>query len=674
MPQPRRRAIGGKRSCLSFADIYEPVSRLERISMNKLTHLPSILVILFCCSGVHGEPLEPAGDANRSHYIREAGADRVIVFVHGIFENAIDTWTDAADKRAPYFPQLVADDPDLKEYDIYVVEYPSLRLSTRKFTIDDAVAHIKERLDHDHLFASHNEVIFVCHSMGGIVVERFMLKYRDAAQKVVLMLLYAVPQEGSSLANIAKLFLGGNKQLEALLSTDVNIYLDNLDAEWRAAGFSAAMTCIYETKPTMGFIVVDRRGATRLCREDAAPINGNHSEVVKPASRQDEPYVIFRNALEHQLHGHWVIKPIMVEAANGERVAFTGIFRDIYLLDHKRFLGGVHYEGGGSGDVGSGFLLYTSDESTIWRDITSNVVSGKGDFKWGQRPYSWNEVGPVNSLAFYKRYRNGSYQPEGWLASATGVYVMDKDDKCTMAKIAECTWHRSTPSPDQPGQYALFFRLANIEAFSEIYAVGWQGISHWSSKAGGSGKWEIQMPTYYYEVDGIAEEGGYDNREVWAVGRSGKDESGKWGADSHGAVYHLGWPANRWESLPLLGISFVPGQALLDILIIDRDTVLAVGQGGLIIRGRRHGTPVWTWETLSAQTSRNLTSIAVGGHALWVVGDGGLILRSTDQGTTWARVAVKDLREQALTRVRFFGDDGWILGANVVLQYISRRQ
>ncbi len=642
--------------------------------MNTLRTLSGMLALSLWCGGVQGRPAAPAADADRSHYIRDAGGDRVIVFVHGIFEDAIDTWTNSTGKRA-YFPQLVADDPDLKGFDVYVAEYPSQRTATPKFTIDDAVSHLEQRLEHDHVFSGHNQVIFVCHSMGGIVAERFMLKDREEAKKVVLMVLYAVPQEGSSLANFGRLLLRGNKQLEALVSRDVNLYLDNLDAEWRKAGFAAAMTCIYETRPTMGFTVVDRRGATRLCREEAAPVNGTHSEVVKPLSREDEPYVILRNALDHQLPGHWVVKPIQVEGPNGERQPFSGGFRDIFLLDHKQFLCGSIYEGGGSGDVGSGFLLHSSDEAAVWRDITHNVVAGKGEFLWGNRPYSWTQVGPINSIAFYKHYRNGSYRPEGWLASASGIYTTDKDEKCTMTNIAECSWHRSSPAPDQPGWYAFFFRLAYVEAFSEVYAVGWQGIAHWSPLAGGDG-WEVQLPTHSFEIDGVTEFGGSENREVWAVGHAGRDESGHLGAESPAAVYRLDWPANRWESLPLSELSLVPGPALIDLLIVDRNTVVAVGQGGLIIRGRRGaGTPAWKWQTLPSQTREDLVSIAAGGHAIWAVGGGGVILRSTDQGTSWSKVEVKGLAGQGLSRVRFFGDEhGWILGNNVVLQYATTGQ
>jgi len=339
-------------------------------------------------------------------------------------------------------------------------------------------------------------------------------------------------------------------------------------------------------------------------------------------------------------------------------------WRDIFWSGPEGWLCGAIDEGGGGGDVGRGILLHTKDGGYSWTEFDkNNFLSGQGTFTWGpngNRQYSWFEVGPIYSCSWYRRaIGKGSYRTEAWLASATGIYF--SDDGGTR-------WKRSTPPPDDPKRYAFFFRYANVEAGSEIYAVGWQGIAHWP----GSGqRWELQMPTYSYQINSITIMGGSENRSVWAVGRAGLDTEGNSGDRSHGAIYHLTWPENRWEKVPLPGISFLPGQSLNDILLVNYETVFAVGQKGLILRGAKTDGK-WNWASLSVPTKEDLNSLGYADGTLWVVGNAGVILESRDDGKTWVSTSVKDEGGKApnLQRIHFFDNTGWVVGDGVVLKSI----
>jgi hypothetical protein len=52
-----------------------------------------------------------------------AGADAVVIFVHGVFGDAATTWQNSA--TGATWPDLLAKDADLKFSDIYVVNYAS---------------------------------------------------------------------------------------------------------------------------------------------------------------------------------------------------------------------------------------------------------------------------------------------------------------------------------------------------------------------------------------------------------------------------------------------------------------------------------------------------------------------------------------------------------------------
>jgi photosystem II stability/assembly factor-like uncharacterized protein len=249
-------------------------------------------------------------------------------------------------------------------------------------------------------------------------------------------------------------------------------------------------------------------------------------------------------------------------------------------------------------------------------------------------------------------------QTEIWLACGSGIYVTTNGGN---------TWHRSTPPPDHPERYALYANLASVEGFAEVYCCGWQGIAHWSSR---QNQWDLQLPTYFYNISNVVALGGSENRRVWAVGRSGRDEHGNFGDKSHGAIFYLEWLANRWTQVNLEPIEFAPSQALNDILLMDERNVFAVGESGLVIHGHFSPNRGWEWSSLSTGTATNLRSIGYGSGALWAVGDGGMILSTKDFGSTWTktRIALEQDNAALLRRIRFFGDEGWIVGERIVLK------
>jgi pimeloyl-ACP methyl ester carboxylesterase len=163
-------------------------------------------------------------NSNPSHYERNESKPRVIVFVHGVFGSADDTWT--CERTGKSWPRLLKDDPRFGNSVIYVVNYPTTRLN-RLVSIDDVVGNVMNRLQGDGVL-DHPDIVFLSHSMGGLVVERLLLRNQSLAAKVKLLFLASTPMEGSQLANLGHLFTG-NPQLEEMLPGDANVFLEGLD-------------------------------------------------------------------------------------------------------------------------------------------------------------------------------------------------------------------------------------------------------------------------------------------------------------------------------------------------------------------------------------------------------------------------------------------------------------
>jgi photosystem II stability/assembly factor-like uncharacterized protein len=359
----------------------------------------------------------------------------------------------------------------------------------------------------------------------------------------------------------------------------------------------------------------------------------------------------------------------IVEKAPGKARYLKAPWTDIAWVDSDGWLCGVLEEGGGGGNVGTGILLRTRDGGITWSEVPkANFDAETGKFAWGpctpDEPkescarhywYQWNEVGPIKSMLFWRA--PGEEASRGFLAAATGIYLSEDNGE---------HWKRSTPKPSERDGYALFSRIADIEGLHEIYAVGWQGISHWPDP---SGKWELQLPTYSYAISSILV--GPD-REVWAVGHAPNIDRRSY----VGAVYYLAPRTKNWVRVPLTGIDLAFDQSFNDILLLDYKTALVVGQQGLILRGMRDTAGDWRWARVTSNTDATLNSIAYADNRVWVVGEGGVTMWSVNKGESWTKLAItKD--DQGfpinLKRVRFVGHTGWILGDGIVLRTVVQQ-
>jgi pimeloyl-ACP methyl ester carboxylesterase len=261
---------------------------------------PFFLVILFSMSGcqtVRGWLGKDSGESSIpaiSHFERNLNKDRVIVFVHGIFGNATDTW--ACARGGPYWPKMLLSDKTYDDSDVYVVSYATPYLGNR-MTIDEVVGNLANRLEHDGVF-QHREVVFVAHSLGGLIVQRFLLTHRELAPQVRFIYFFSTPETGAEIAKLGRIF-SADPLLKEMFPGDDNDYLLNLEQEWKSAHFeNIHRYCAYEKKKLAGVLVVDRLSGTRNC-ESGVAINENHAGIVKPCSADDDSYIALQNAIRN---------------------------------------------------------------------------------------------------------------------------------------------------------------------------------------------------------------------------------------------------------------------------------------------------------------------------------------------------------------------------------------
>lgn len=86
-------------------------------------------------------------------------------------------------------------------------------------------------------------------------------------------------------------------------------------------------------------------------------------------------------------------------------------------------------------------------------------------------------------------------------------------------------------------------------------------------------------------------------------------------------------------------------RALLIDLVRTPAGIFVIGERGILLRSTDNGA---SWQQLRLPTRLMMTSIAAADGELWVAGHGGQILRSSDQGETWTRQRVDLWTPEAL--------------------------
>lgn len=164
--------------------------------------------------------------------------DISVVFVHGILSSGQKCWTN---ENGTYWPNLIAQTPDLSGAGIYDFTFRA-DLANRNFNPQDATNSLKESLMSE-LLTKAKYLIFVCHSLGGLIVRQFLVQQENELLQTyrihkVGLFLVASPSLGSTYANLitylAALIGLRNPEADALKYGRDNIWLNTLDQSFKS--------------------------------------------------------------------------------------------------------------------------------------------------------------------------------------------------------------------------------------------------------------------------------------------------------------------------------------------------------------------------------------------------------------------------------------------------------
>jgi CheY-like chemotaxis protein/predicted alpha/beta hydrolase family esterase len=214
----------------------------------------------------------------------------LVLFIHGLTGDST-TFED--------FIKLLNQDSELKpsvtadqwNYPTNWSSFPYYKTNPR---IQDLADSLRTELDH----REESSIVLVCHSLGGIIARRMLLDNvkRKLPSKIKHLFLYATPNEGSDLANLAKSISIWQTQLKQL--TPSSDFLDSLNNDWHFEKMEHRLGITYVVGALDSIVPI--RSATGFWGNERVRTipNGDHSNVIKPNSLNDIRYKIFQKVMK----------------------------------------------------------------------------------------------------------------------------------------------------------------------------------------------------------------------------------------------------------------------------------------------------------------------------------------------------------------------------------------
>ncbi|MGV3572715.1 MAG: hypothetical protein ACO1PB_19125 [Ramlibacter sp.] len=236
-----------------------------------------MLIVLFAAAlAVQAQPAaqlpdpkptaDPACDVRHSTvpatdgWFKQSLSDTVVVFVHGIASNSKAAWLTGR-STCQYWPALVAADVDS-------VGEPAVFLGGYYSGLDSSAAGIGDVAD--QLFSSlsipvgdpklapldYKKIVFITHSLGGVVVRRMLVDHAaEFAHHQLSVLLYASPSNGSHYLGVVSWLLTAYKyqllqELKANSTTlaDLNVRFRNFLVQRRREGAAIEVAEFFEAR------------------------------------------------------------------------------------------------------------------------------------------------------------------------------------------------------------------------------------------------------------------------------------------------------------------------------------------------------------------------------------------------------------------------------------------
>ncbi|OJJ65462.1 hypothetical protein ASPBRDRAFT_201794 [Aspergillus brasiliensis CBS 101740] len=518
-----------------------------------------------------------------------------IVFVHGLWGHAKETWTKTASERSVFWPlDLLSENPGLEQARILTWGYDT-RISWLPFRAmnqQDITSHANDlmvALQAERSKDRSRPLIFVCHSLGGILVKIVLDKSRwPSSQNTQIyrstrgIIFLGTPHHGSEAANWADIasnlakFSNPGFNSSVLQGLRLNSQLlDNVHERFRYMLDEGqfGIHSFGETMPVVRLfgrtvVVPEKSAMVGHKREKWRNIAGNHLEICKFDETTNDGYkAVLEAILEY-------IREIEVSGPQHENCCITAVSRAPSHLDV--------FACGNDGQVYTSWWIRGSGwQDTKWKNLG-------GDFSPGAK---------VSAVARHSEHldlfmcdANGCVKTAWWSSEVPGWSSL----RGWVPARAQIYLYNGLASTEQIGKRFLAWGSGEEPGLS-----GLEGWVAWGQRLLPSGlvstDWEQIGEGFPAGADVAAVACKEDRLDLFVCGNDGKVYTTSWTKDS-------GWE-DRWK--PLNG-HFSPGAKITAVAQphphYEQIDLFICGADGSVKTSRRNGDPEWTnWQLVGPE-------------------------------------------------------------------------
>ncbi|KAI0016137.1 hypothetical protein F4780DRAFT_783496 [Xylariomycetidae sp. FL0641] len=243
---------------------------------------------------------EPSGDAL---------AD--LILVHGLNGGSQSTWTKG--NESTFWPQeWLSQDDAFRDVQIHTFGYMSGINRESILNVHDFADDLLNRVYNSPTVAAKGPapIIFVGHSMGGLVVKKAFIsasqipEYQSLARRVRAMFFLATPHQGAGVAELLSRVLAlapGSRPFVNDLSPQSGM-LQSINEEFPRYSQELQLFSFYETRPMYyglgkGLIVEKPNAVMNYTNERRTYLDANHRDVARFSTPAEPTYISVRNAL-----------------------------------------------------------------------------------------------------------------------------------------------------------------------------------------------------------------------------------------------------------------------------------------------------------------------------------------------------------------------------------------
>ncbi len=247
-----------------------------------------------------------------------------VVFIHGLGGDAFGTWRHGEGDDTSWPHWLAHEFPEVGVWSLGHAADPSKPLgwlarvlgkggadAGQGMSLQDRAGQVLDRMRLDKRFRGERPIVFVCHSLGGLLAKQILRQAHDNAgnadpesisRRTAAVLFLATPHHGADLATLVDNFsaiFGPTASLMALKAHDP--HLRNLYNWYRnhAPKLDIATETYFEGRDVFGFRIVDETSSQPGVGPDAVMLDEDHLSIAKPRERDAQVCQVLEEMLRN---------------------------------------------------------------------------------------------------------------------------------------------------------------------------------------------------------------------------------------------------------------------------------------------------------------------------------------------------------------------------------------